>query len=1316
LTAVRLPHTLMNTLDIVALNRRLRDGTVTLDWSDVRYAAPQALSTLLADLDLVEDADAIGIATVPDALAPKLEAACSPRRQDPPGGPKREQGSRQPTAWRAARPPEAPDQNDTAAADQTETARLGVATPGPILAVPSPHAVRAELEDAVLRDLLGPAGGPTEEIDEGSVRDRYLVGLLAPRGQTLLPEQNDELAVAGTGTLEDGQSDTNALQARSMFPSSFGLTFSVTGDAATIKVTCRWGAYERVRSETLVNEKTGAPKLVWQRTPVEGMSPPIPLVPGPIVPWVPDPERPDAHVQGRVRRVGDDWVVSLFLINNQKEPRQLGDRAWLFQPEIVVDAPDGAAIFRRRPHLHEPENGGNEDVDLVAEQRGLAMIYRRRVEFAVGHGVAVHVDVVPDAPDQASRVMTRIVPTYDVAKTTSPTSADVPALAGLVLDMKWLSELNAAEIVPALSALPTAYAAWITAQRDRVADPAAALSDYQDAAEAALDRCTDVLARIRAGLDLLGRDAQAADAFRFMNRAMWLQRTRSLYAEDRRRGMAPDMAVIDIPRNRTWFPFQLAFILINLPSIADVHHPDRREDADAIADLLWFPTGGGKTEAYLGLTAYTLAVRRLQGVVAGHDGENGVVVLMRYTLRLLTLQQFQRAAALICACEAIRREGAAAGDTRWGQTPFRVGLWVGQRTTPNTTQQADEAIKQAHGQAPKGSAMGGSGSPAQLTNCPWCGASIDAGRHIKVEPASSGRGRTLIYCGDPFGDCPFSERQAPGEGLPVLVVDEEIYRLLPALLIATVDKFAQMPWNGATAMLFGRVSGYCPRHGFRSPELKDSDSHPARTGLPRAETRPHAPLRPPDLVIQDELHLISGPLGTLVGLYETAVDQLACWEVDGQTVRPKVIASTATIRQARTQVHRLFLRRVEIFPPQGLDAENNFFAIQRPSDDAYPGRRYIGICAPGRRLKAVLIRVYVAYMAAAQQIYEKYGKAADPWMTLVGYFNSMRELGGMRRLVDDDVRSRLQKMDDRGLSKRRAPILEELTSRKSSTDIPLLLDRLERQFDPANEFKKGAQTGGRGKGSGVPLPLDVLLATNMISVGVDVKRLGLMVVSGQPKSTSEYIQATSRVGRSAPGLVCAVFNWARPRDLSHYERFEHFHATFYQHVEALSVTPFAARAVNRGLAALLVSLVRLAGTEFNENKGAARITRDHPYVQRAIASITARAGAIEADQQAGVAAELESRVQDWLQAASNGTGPQSLGYRSESDGITVGLLSKPAIGPWQHFTVLNSLRDVEPSVGLILDDGVGGDVGEWTGTSAGAPDDADEDDAGEDAL
>jgi hypothetical protein len=701
-----------------------------------------------------------------------------------------------------------------------------------------------------------------------------------------------------------------------------------------------------------------------------------------------------------------------------------------------------------------------------------------------------------------------------------------------------------------------------------------------------------------------------------------------------------------------------------------LHHEDRIHPTDAIADLLWFPTGGGKTEAYLGLTAYTIGLRRLQGTLAGRSGEYGVAVLMRYTLRLLTLQQFQRATALICACEAIRRSE----PKKWGNEPFRIGLWVGMKTTPNRTEDSEEFMKQKLGQYQPTS----TGSPHQLTNCPWCGSKIDPGKqHIKVESFAKGQGRTLIYCGDALGRCLFSNKQSPSEGLPVLVVDEEIYRRLPTLLIATVDKFAQMPWNGSVQMLFGQVEGYCSRHGFRSPEIEDADSHPARYGLSAARTLPKNPLRPPDLIIQDELHLISGPLGTLVGLYETAVDKLASWEVDGKLVRPKVIASTATIRQARDQVHNLFLRKVQVFPPQGLDVKDNFFSCQREPSEDYPGRRYLGICATGRRLKAALIRVYTAVLAASQYLYENegYGERADPWMTLVGYFNSMRELGGTRRLVDDDIQSRLGKTDRRGLAKRSRLEVEELTSRKASTDIPIVLDKLEAKFIP-DQAKKG--NGHK--------PLDVLLATNMISVGVDVKRLGIMVVTGQPKTTAEYIQATSRVGRTYPGLVFTVYNWARPRDLSHYERFEHYHATFYQHVEALSLTPFAPRAIDRGLAALLVSLVRLAGSELNANPKAGVISRNHPYVQAAVEAILARAWAVgDAKTRDLVKQELEAKLDYWLEQATNSVGGSVLGYKTKKDGVTVGLLEEPGQGGWQPFTCLNSLRNVEPSIGLILD-------------------------------
>lgn len=478
-----------------------------------------------------------------------------------------------------------------------------------------------------------------------------------------------------------------------------------------------------------------------------------------------------------------------------------------------------------------------------------------------------------------------------------------------------------------LGALATAYAEWIAEQETEVKRPDPGLKPYVPMAKEALKKCSRTLERIRKGLNLISSDEQAAEAFRFANRAMWLQRVRSIYAERFRRDQDPNLELIDIPENRSWYPFQLAFILLNLPSLTNLHHPDRTEQAQAVSDLLWFPTGGGKTEAYLGLAAYAMAIRRLQGTVAGHSGLHGVAVLMRYTLRLLTLQQFQRASALICACEVIRREACAKGYNRWGDDPFRIGLWVGQRTTPNRTEDSAESIKRDHGFYSGGSVGGGSGTPAQLTHCPWCGSRIDPGKDIVVERFQEGRGRSLIYCSDKTFTCPFTRKNADKEGLPVVVVDEEIYRRLPALLISTVDKFAPMPCKGETQMLFGRVNGYCPRHGFRSSEIEDSDSHPKKGNLPAVKSVELGPLRPPDMIIRDELHLISGPLGTLVGHYETAVDELAAWEVDGHIIRPKVIASTATIRRALDQVHSLFLRRANVFPPQGIDYSFAFFRV-----------------------------------------------------------------------------------------------------------------------------------------------------------------------------------------------------------------------------------------------------------------------------------------------------------------------------------------------------------------------------------------------------
>jgi hypothetical protein len=1176
---------------------------------------------------------------------------------------------------------------------------------------PTPTQLRDELERLVLNELLGPAGNPDEELNERSVRDRYLVGILAPVKQRATserpdkapdgdetaypPAMNDDRPDGGTDT-EDGTTELSPTLPQVTFPSSFGITFGVDLGTAKLKVRADWGQYLRENSEHLTNEKNGNPLKVWKRYQRSGVTE-INLKAGTIKMVAIDPASDEVYLRGLVRKRDNHWIVTLFLVNGQDEPTRCRDESWLFQAALEVEAPDESPVFVRKVGKHDTHK---MDPQTYADEQAMEMLYRNYVEFAVGHGVSVHVTPSDGNPKRAVKVATRAVPSYEIRKTTPPDLDDEsinPAFAkleGLVLDMRELAETPQADYRKKLEPIVISYKEWIEAQSKRISDPTEDLSEYKTIANEALDRCRGTLNRIKLGIDLLESDEKAAEAFQFANRAMWLQRTHSILSAKVRGGEDTTLEDVDIEKNRKWYPFQLAFILLNLPGSTKLDHPERSMSKDAIADLLWFATGGGKTEAYLGLAAYTMGLRRLQGTIEGRSGDDGVAVLMRYTLRLLTLQQFQRAAALICACESIRLDGIKKNDFRWGKSPFRLGLWVGRRTTPNTNNQSSEAIKQDHDF--RSGAIGGEGSPYQLMNCPWCGKKIKNGPpDLRIETFAKGRCRTLIFCGDKLGRCLFSAKNSPDEGLPVLVVDEEIYRRLPTMLITTVDKFAQMPWNGAVQMLFGQVDGYCERHGFRSPEINDTDQHRKYGKMPAAKTIAHKPVRPVDLIIQDELHLISGPLGSLVGLYETALDRLCTWEVDGKKVRPKVIASTATIRKAADQIHALFLRKVNVFPPHGLDVEDNFFSVQRPAGEEYPGRKYIGICSPGRRLKAALIRVYTAYLSAGQVLYREYGRDADAWMTLVGYFNSLRELGGMRRLVDDDVRTRLGKMDQRGLASRKLTpnSVVELTSRIGSTQIPEILESLEDPFDPALESKRIEMAKKKQYDEMPPKPFDVLLATNMISVGVDIGRLGLMVVGGQPKTTAEYIQATSRVGRRWPGLVCTIYNWARPRDLSHYEHFEHYHATFYNHVEALSVTPFSPGALSRGLAALLVSCLRLENGEFNPNDAAMKMASKatDAEVRQAIEDIARRAELVGPDGKRLadlVRAELKEKLDYWQQEAQNTEAGRILCYHRKADkeGVRVSLLSRPGMERWESFTCLNSLREVEPTARLILDE------------------------------
>ena len=1120
--------------------------------------------------------------------------------------------------------------------------------------------VRELLQLAVIDDLLGPADGPVEEIVGMSVRDRYLVGKLAPMDTAPDAAETDTFGESGRPDSEERDEEVDTSTNQSLVPSSMGFTFCVDGKLESVQLFANWGRYERAQSER-EDEETGKSRRCWKRIP-SGGSAVVSLNKRTIDPIRVDADCPSVVVQGSVSAPleNGDRLVTLFLVNTQTMPEQNQDQAWIFQPELIVRDKEGQAVFRRRPILRADE--------FDEEREALEMIYRDRVEFAVGHGVSVHATVSKEDSERATEVGTTILPEYEIQVTETPglDPEDRPAMRRMIadglLDMERLADLERDELIAGLKVLTDDYADWISEGRSLVGSGS---FGYDATATETMERCALVLERLKEGVEVLSTDDRALAAFRFANRAMAAQRVHSLYSLAKRRGDEVTVEALNVRKNRSWRPFQLAFMLLSIPALADPTHRDRTQPLEAFADLLWFPTGGGKTEAYLGVAAFTMGIRRLQGDMGGLDGGRGLAVIMRYTLRLLTLQQFQRATALICAMEVLRRDEPAV----WGETPFTIGLWVGQRVTPNTTEESHAAIeKERDGKYGTGS------TPAQLTSCPWCGSEIAPGREIRVD---RDLGRTFVYCGDRYGRCEFSQAKSKNLGLPVLVVDNEIYRHPPSMLIATVDKFAMMAWRGQVRTLFGKAIRECPRHGLLWPEADCNGNHNAKGNLPRVSVKEITPIRPPDLIIQDEFHLISGPLGTMVGLYETAVDELSTWTVDGKAIRPKIVASTATVRKAEEQVNNVFLRRVSVFPPHGLDVEDNFFSVQRSVEDK-PGRLYMGICSPGSSRPAVLIRVYVALLTAAQSLFQRFGAAADPYMTVVGYFNSLRELGGMRRLAEDDVQTRayrVQMSDVKrpGLSQRSVRIVDELTSRVSNKEIPKKLDQLEVKFKPT--WEKGETRA-----------IDIVLATNMLSVGVDVNRIGLMVVNGQPKNTAEYIQATSRVGRSFPGLVCTVLTWSRPRDLSHYETFEHYHATFYKHVEAQSVTPFAARALDRGLTGAMVSLLRLENDSMNPNPGAQSLdSSGKAEALRARKVLSERAWKVK-DKAARTTADnmTADRIDRWVKEAVKAG--RRLGYETaRGQGDLAALLKKPGALAWDEFTVPMSMREVEPGVQLIMD-------------------------------
>lgn len=1051
------------------------------------------------------------------------------------------------------------------------------------------HEIRDRILDYLQRELVGPSPGfPIVQLNREEIlrpqdppRLRYSAGILFPMkvevsnqfgaDDEVVETGNDDVVVEADDTVLDEsassgvdneqqpatESDLNL--ANQYLPSAMGISTLVNlPEQLRVRVSAA-----QYRKEKLPG--FGKTSSAWFRAPLTP-EPEIQLKRSDLVgPKVVIREWPvystdsqlglRLHVISRPYTDSDSQSIRLLtvtLVNRNLSSTVSNDALCFFQCALEVSATNQESCF-----LDYPERQSTLD----KEYRSLQFLYRDRKVFAVGHGCSAGWS---ETQGRCNCIWSEVLPRFEVKP------IEHRELEDLTLSMEELANPNSETALLLCEGLAGAYQAWIEKQTDLINVDSEVPNEYREVALENIERCQKCLSRIRGGIDLLKNDPEIRTAFALTNEAMYLQQAHYELASNSIRSWsfqngalrltAPYQAPNYKLKNAKWRPFQLAFLLMNLVSIADPESASRK-----VVDLIWFPTGGGKTEAYLGLSAFAILLRRLR------DSKNtGTSVLMRYTLRLLTTQQFQRAASLICACERIRLRDSE----RLGTEPISIGLWVGRGVTPNRHVDAVRALKEL--------LRDGRENPFVVLACPWCGAEMGAfqagkvwrvkGYHRLTRPV-----RVEFRCEDP--DCPFSA----SSGLPLHVVDEAIYANPPSLVVGTVDKFAMLPWRPESRSLFG---------------LNHS-------------------VAPPELIIQDELHLISGPLGSMVALYETAIEALC----STSGTKPKIVASTATIARSSDQISALYNgRETFLFPPQGLRVADSFFA--RENAEA-PGRCYLGVFASALPSQVTAqIRVVSALLQAIKSVPVDRFVEMDPYWTLMAYFNSIRELGHAATLIRADIREYMNAMWDRqGLtdlggkkSQRRFINRDlELTSRVQSNHIPRVLQQL---------FNTVEDNNGHNA-------VDICLATNMIQVGLDVPRLSLMAVIGQPKTTAEYIQASSRVGRREPGLVATVYNPARPRDRSHYEHFRAYHQSIYRFVEPTSITPFAVPVVERALHAVTIALARTLGNDRLRTRPNAP-PPDEDLVDQIRATLVDRLTRVDNEQMEKTLIQFDYMVNEWL--------------------------------------------------------------------------------------
>lgn len=1023
---------------------------------------------------------------------------------------------------------------------------------------------RASVIQRLREDLIGPF--TDDETLVGRPLDIYLSGILWPLESSVDAAEDDGGPIDEDEDQQGGQVSVFG----QMKPSTMGISFAFTPTAqSSFEVDYSFGVYVLVENEHAESSNIET----WKRKQIKGTIK-VDLEDDSNQYFdLPTHDLPlKIKINIRNKRLNSLRLVTVTLINASKlsdESKIDGNSKSIFQTHLSV----------RKGKDSDFMGLPDERLPIDEDEESARLLYWDEHSFAVGHQCAATWSVNKEeiAVLETDWLPTESVPMF--SQSGHQVFRELIESGGL--DARTVANQKSEEIFATLRLLSECYESWIIQQEIQITKLPSSLIAT---AERHLQNCRQVSKRINEGISFLESSPEALKAFRIANLAMAIQHSWKFDENDSRRSLI-------------WRPFQMAFILLTIESVSNPASKERE-----VLDLLWFPTGGGKTEAYLAIIAFGATFQRLKH--KGRDAVFGNFAVMRYTLRLLTAQQFERASALILALERVRKgfeKAIVEGDL--GNTPFSIGLWVGDKATPNSY---DDAKSQ------RGDDF--AASAEQIVKCFKCGKKLKwiySDKSREVRPS----------CTDASCDL------GPQLGAwPISTVDEDIYRICPTLLIGTVDKFAQLPRREEMKSLFG----------FKSKN-------------------------PTELIIQDELHLISGPLGTIVGAYELAID----WLLSINGLRPKVIGSTATIRKAESQVRALFDRQSCQFPPPGLSYKDSGFAV---IDNERPGRMYVGLSNAGRSAKFTLQAVAASLLQSGGL--EELGdvKSRDGYSTLLMYFNNLRELGGaIVQVLDDVPDSILLYATRRNEIPRNLDAPKELTSTRSQTEILEILGDLAKTCDSKEK-------------------VDVVLATNMVSVGVDVPRLGLMQVNGQPKTRSEYIQSTSRVGRSEfPGLVIVSHNILRARDRSHFETFTSWHRRLYRDVEATSVTPFASRSRDRTLKTLIASMVRHGDSKMLNSP---KLSNANPEVIKEIVQeIQRRVQAIDPSVSNDVLEEVKTILDEWI-------GRDVDKYLDESPkGIRRSLLQgaerfaqKIAVGvlPGYAWPVMNAMRSVEPSTPFRL--------------------------------